>query len=324
MRKALVVGIDNYGFRPLQSCINDATTFASIMASNGDGSPNFDVRLVTNPKTTGELRAHVTALFKGKCEVALFYFSGHGGKFDTDTYLITPDFNGNEGHLGLSMMELLKIVSNSNAENKVIILDSCHSGNLGVDPFGGKDESILYDGLTILTASGGDESAVEVNGHGVFTNLLLAALKGGAADIQGQITPGSIYAYIDQALGAWSQRPVFKTNTSKFNSIRNVPPKIPLDVLRKIIDFFPTAEHEFQLDPSYESTNTRTVRHEVIKPYADEDHVVVFKALQKLQSVGLVVPVETQHMYFAAMESKSCKLTALGYHYWLLAKGKRL
>lgn len=38
MRKALVVGIDDYPSAPLHGCINDATSFASIIENNGDGS----------------------------------------------------------------------------------------------------------------------------------------------------------------------------------------------------------------------------------------------------------------------------------------------
>ena len=52
---------------------------------------------------------------------------------------------------------------------------------------------------------------------GIFTNLVLAALEGGAADLRGHVTPGSIYAYVDQALGAWDQRPIFKTNVTQFH-----------------------------------------------------------------------------------------------------------
>ena len=52
-------------------------------------------------------------------------------------------------------------------------------------------------------------------------------------------------------------------------------------------------------------------------------HVSIFKELQLFESVGLVEPVGTEHMYFAAMENKSCKLTALGLHYWRLSKDKR-
>ena len=63
--------------------------------------------------------------------------------------------------------------------------------------------------------------------------------------------------------------------------------------------------------------------HEVLEPYADEHNVNIFKELQLFESVGLIEPVGEDHMYFAAMNSKSCKLTALGLHYWKLSKDSR-
>ena len=50
----------------------------------------------------------------------------------------------------------------------------------------------------------------------------------------------------------------------------------------------------------------------------------IFKNLQKLESVGLVCPVGEEHMYYAAMNSKSCKLTPLGQHYWNLVKSGKI
>lgn len=47
-------------------------------------------------------------------------------------------------------------------------------------------------------------------------------LKGGAADIGGNITPASLYSFVDQSLGAWQQRPVFKTNISRFLPLRTI------------------------------------------------------------------------------------------------------
>ena len=44
----------------------------------------------------------------------------------------------------------------------------------------------------------------------------------------------------------------------------------------------------------------------------------IFAELQKLEGVGLVVPVEEEHMYFAAMKSKGCELTSIGKQYWRL------
>jgi len=35
----------------------------------------------------------------------------------------------------------------------------------------------------------------------VFTGLLVDALSGGAANLVGDVTPGSVYAHIDQSLG---------------------------------------------------------------------------------------------------------------------------
>jgi len=158
------------------------------------------------------------------------------------------------------------------------------------------------------------ESALEVNGKGVFTSLVIDALHGGAADLRGHITPGSIYAYVDQALGAWDQRPIFKTNVTRFTSLRSISPPIPLDTLRKLCIYFPAPQDEHPLDPSYEFTEST----------ADPVKVAILKDLQKFVAVGLVVPVDEEHMYFAAINSKSCRLTALGFQYWRLVKEKKL
>jgi len=321
MKKALVVGINNYPSSPLKGCINDASGLASIIETHGDGSPNFDVRLETDVGTKSELKTMIVELFSGSSDTVLLYFSGHGFLNELGGYLVTPDHKSYDE--GISMDEVLILANQSKSKDKIIILDCCHSGSFG-SPTIGRGASQLDEGVSILTASRNDEPSMEINGHGVFTNLLLAALQGGAADLRGHISPGGVYAYIDQALGAWEQRPVFKTNVTRFTSLRTINPQVPLDTLRKIVDYFPSAQDEFKLDPSYEDTNSKTVEHNVIEPYAKDENVAAFKALQKLQSVGLVVPVDSEYMYFAAMESKACKLTSLGFHYWRLVKDKRI
>lgn len=321
MKKALLVGIDNYTSSPLRGCINDASGLASIIETHGDGSRNFDVRLETDVQTKSELKTMIVELFSGDNDVTLLYFSGHGYLNEIGGYLVTPDHKKYDE--GISMDEILVLANDSKARDKIIILDCCYSGSFGSPKIGG-GVSQLNGGISILTASRDDELSKEVKGHGVFTDLLLDALQGGAADLRGHITPGGVYAYIDQALGPWKQRPVFKTNVTRFTSLRTVNPQVPLNVLRKVIEYFPSPEQEFSLDPSYEDTNTKAVKHDIIEPNAKGENVAIFKNLQKLQSVGLVVPVDSEYMYFAAMESKACKLTSLGYHYWRLVKEKRI
>ncbi|GAB2497375.1 caspase family protein [Alkalibacterium psychrotolerans] len=322
MRKALVVGINDYPNAPLYGCINDANMFSRVIESNGDGAPNFDIRHRNDVKTKSELKGLITELFSGDSDTALFYFSGHGHLDEIGGYIVTPDYQPHDS--GVSMDELLTIANKSKVKNKIIILDCCHSGALGNPKVTGDKAAHIGEGVSILTASKDDEPSMESGGQGVFTSLLLDALGGGAADLRGHITPGSVYAYIDQALGSWDQRPVFKTNITRFTSLKTVQPAIPIETLRKIIDYFPTPTEKYDLDPSFEDTNAEVVEHIVTEPYANQTNVRVFKDLQKLESIGLVIPVDEEHMYFAAMNSKSCKLTALGFHYWRLVKEKRI
>lgn len=321
MKKALCVGINNYASAPLKGCINDASGVTALLETHGDGSPNFDVKLETDVPTKSKLKSLIVDLFKGDCDTALLYFSGHGFLNEIGGYIVTPDYSKYDE--GVSMDEILSIANGSNIKDKIIILDCCHSGAMGSPTITGSI-SQLKEGVSILTASRDSEVSIEINGHGVFTNLLLDSLQGGAADLRGHISPGSIYSFIDQALGAWDQRPVFKTNVTRFTSIRTVIPQVPIETLRKLVDFFPNPQDSFKLDPSFEDTNSKDVKHKLIEPYAKAENIETFKRLQKLQSVGLVQPVDTEYMYFAAMESKSCKLTALGSHYWQLVKDKRI
>lgn len=315
MRKALIVGINAYPSSPLLGCVNDANALAAIIEFNGDGSPNFGVRLLTCPEiqiTRPVLREAIDQLFAGGSDMALLYFSGHGYIKSTGGYLVTVDATKYDE--GVSMDEVLGIANRSKAKNKVIILDCCHSGAMGSPNLASDGMAQLSEGLSVLTASRDSEYAMEIGGAGIFTSLVIDALQGGAADVRGNITPGSLYAYVDEALGAWDQRPIFKTNVTSFATLRSIPPKVPFDVLRRITQYFSTPDSEYQLDPSYEDTDSS----------AKTDNVKIFKELQKLQSVGLVVPVDAEFMYFAAMDSKSCRLTALGYQYWRLVNEKKL
>jgi hypothetical protein len=315
MRKALVVGINDYSTAPLNGCVNDAISMGNILEKNGDGSPNFDVKTLLGPPkdvTRVLLRSEIKSLFEGNADVALLYFSGHGLLKSNSGYIVTSDYENFDE--GIPMDEILKVANASKSKDRIIIFDCCFSGNLGNAGVSSDLTSQLGEGLTILTACHNGEVSLEKNGRGVFTSLIVDGLQGGAADIRGNITPGSLYSYVDEALGAWDQRPIFKTNITRFTPLRKISPKIPLTTLRKLKDYFPTPEQEHKLDPSYEFTD----------PDANAKNVEIFKDLQKFVSANLVVPVDEDHMYFAAMKNKSCRLTAMGYQYWRLIKENKI
>ncbi|AVQ89167.1 peptidase C14 (plasmid) [Plesiomonas shigelloides] len=323
MRKALVVGIDYYTYvSQLHGCVNDSFAVKAMLDRHADGSVNFGMKHLTatgpnDPVGRDELRQAIESLFADDGDISLFYFAGHGHIEATGGYLCSSDVK--TGNDGVSLSEIMIMANQSKVKNRIIILDSCHSGVAGGSALQ-QQVAEISDGVTILTASTAEQYATEKNGAGVFTSLFVDALGGAAANLVGDITPGGVYAHVDQSLGPWAQRPVFKTNVKRFVSLRKVRPPLELAELRRISEFFPEPGFQFQLDPTYEPE-----RHEswAIDPQGipapDPEHTAIFKILQKYTSVGLTRPEGAPHMWHAAMESKSVSLTALGEHYRQLA-----
>lgn len=323
MRKALVVGIDHYtSVSPLHGCVNDSFAVKAMLDRHADGSVNFGVKHLaatsaSNSVGRDELRQSIEELFSGDGEISLFYFAGHGHIEATGGYLCSSDVKS--GNDGVPLAEIMIMANRSKIQNRVLILDSCHSGVAGGSALQ-QNVAEISDGVTILTASTAEQYATEENGAGVFTSLFVDALGGAAANLVGDVTPGGVYAHVDQSLGPWAQRPVFKTNVKRFVSLRKVQPPLALAELRRISELFPNSGYQFQLDPTYEPE-----RHESWAtdpqdiPAPDPDHNAIFSILQKFNRVGLVAPEGAPHMWHAAMESKTVRLTALGEHYRRLA-----
>jgi hypothetical protein len=314
MRKALVVGIDHYSHgMPLAGCVNDAHAVKAILDRHGDGTVNFSVKLLTgdagNAISRATLRAAVVELFADENDIALFYFSGHGHIDTAGGYVCATDTA--TGDDGLSLADVMAFANKSKSKNKIIVLDSCNSGIAAASPTAGH-VSELAEGVTVLTASTADQYALEGDGGGVFTALFLDALGGAAANLMGSVTPGGVYAHIDQSLGPWDQRPIFKTNVKSFVSLRSVQPPIELAHLQRLIEFFPTPGFSFRLDSSFEPESKNP----------DSKKTAVFAILQKYNRVNLVVPEGAPHMYHAAINGKSCKLTVVGEHYRRLVERK--
>jgi len=326
MRKALIVGIDHYAaIGNLSGCVNDAYAVKAALERNADGTLNFSAPQVltgVGPAQSvrkKDLKDAVRQLFADDSEIGLFYFAGHGYIEDTGGFLCSSD--SETGDDGLALSEVMTFANSSRARNKVIILDSCHSGVAG-DSTMQAGLAVISDGVTIMTASTADQAAYETpgGGAGVFTSLFVDALNGAAANLVGDITPGSVYAHIDQSLGPWAQRPVFKTNVKAFVSLRKAESPIVLADLQALTKYFLTPDFDFRLDPSFEPERYTEQLEDPSIPPPDPVNTATFSVLQKYVKVNLVRPVDAPHMWHAAMQGKSCKLTVLGQHYWNLVK----
>ena len=329
MKRALVIGIDKYHSHPLAGCENDAVAVANTIETNGDGSPNSSVKLLTSDRdsvTSAVLLDAIADLFKGDAENVLLFFAGHG-IINPETnagYLVAQD--GKRGSWGVALSDILAQANAAypHIKSTVIILDSCQSGYAGeMQTIANPNLATIGTGVTILTACHREGTAGEVDGHGLFTSLLLDGLRGTAADICGRITPAGIYSLIDQTLGPWGQRPIYKANVQTFVTLRQVAPKIALETIRHLPTYFPNATDMFALDASFEP-DRENVPQELRHIPVNSDNVRIFKELQACNRYGLVVPVNAEHMYYAAINSTGCRLTALGAHYRKLAIAKHI
>lgn len=303
----------------LFGCVSDAERIAQTIARNYDGSPNFDCKVLTAPIgsdpnliTRPVLREAIEQLFADRADVAVLHFSGHGTVNNLDGYLATQDAKRYDE--GVAMGDVLRLANDSRAAEVVILLDCCFSGALGNPPAIDNKKALLREGVSILTASRADQPSVEAGGGGLFTSLAVDALLGGAADILGTVTAPALYAFVEAALGAWDQRPLFKSHVARLVALRRCASPVERSILRRLPILFPLPAEDLPLDPSYEPT----------APTATASKVSAFAELQALSRIHLVEPCDAPHMYAAAMNSRACRLTPTGRYYWRLASNNRI
>lgn len=315
LRRALIIGIDNYPDCPLHGCVNDANKLQTILSRHHNGHVNFHCEIITSPPrriTRALLRENISELFQHPADVAFLHFSGHGTINGLGGYLVTPDFCDYD--VGIPMSEVLSLANQSPVNDIFITLDCCHSGAFGTLPVVSDNKIILADGVSVITATRSGQESLEEGGGGIFTSLLIEALDGGAAGLLGEVSAASIYAYIDNAMGAWDQRPMFKANVSRFIRLRESSPCLPVGLVQKLIEYFQLPAEPLPLSPEYEPE---------VEPH-DETKEAVFRDLQKFRDTGLVEPVGADHLYYAAINSKACQLTTLGRYYWRLVNENKI
>ncbi|SNT61900.1 Caspase domain-containing protein [Streptosporangium subroseum] len=318
MKRALLVGIDYYAnMNGLKGCANDVRALLPLLARNEDNSPNLHCLMVAAEEpatalTREMLLQHIDRLLAPGADFALFYFAGHGSRTGSEVTLVTSDGTGST--VGVRFSEVLEKIKASKVQEVIIILDCCFSGGAGAIPLLG-DDALLPNGLSVLTASRSDQVSMETPaGRGQFSTYLEGGLEGGAADVLGHITVAGLFSYLSESFGAWDQRPTFKANIDRLHDVRMCEPAVSLSTLRQLPTWFPTVDHEFALDPSYEP--------DAVPPHPE--HEKIFSELQKCRAVKLVEPVGHVHMYYAAMQSLGCRLTRLGQHYWAMAEAGQI
>lgn len=329
-RRALVVGVEEYDhFSPLKGTKNDSITINKLLSNHENGDSNFDTKHLSGRVSKALLTNNIKELLAGKTTEALFYFSGHGS-FDQDTaagYLATSEAQlENDGYdVSALLSQINKAVASNKIHSVFVILDCCYAGKMGGALGLNSGAAHINEGVTILTSSRDHEVSIEENSMGLFTSILAEGLNGTASDTLGRITAASLYAFIDEALSNWGQRPLFKSNVQEFVVLRNANAKIDKEIVKQLPVWFPDSKSVYALDPSNEPDRDYYAdQYKNIE--VDKNKEAIYRQLQKCNRAALVVPVglpaDRQNMWDASLYEggKGCELTQLGRHYRDLAE----
>ena len=123
-------------------------------------------------------------------DTVLVFFSGHGFQDDRGQAFLAPKDceKSNLGLTGFRVDELRDVLHQCKASQKVLILDSCHSGGeKGLETTGVSSQELglafrRASGMITLASCGKQEKSWEweEKGHGLFTYFLAQGLRGGA------------------------------------------------------------------------------------------------------------------------------------------------
>ena len=205
---ALVVGIDKYRLWPhLEYAVNDAREVAALLRSRG-----FQLQMLIDENATRTNILRKLDTIKRSADVnsrVVIYFAGHGQTEDLPGggergYLVPVDADTyNWQGTMLAMNRLNQKIRQIKAKHILLAFDACYSG-LGLtrsikrhpEQHSAYIQKMMQSrSIQILTAGSRSEQAIEVEGHGLFTENLLAALAGaGDLNADGYITATEIYA----------------------------------------------------------------------------------------------------------------------------------
>lgn len=227
--KALVIGVNKYLLWPyLEYSVKDAQEITEILKEK-----NFDVKLLLDERATKQnIINEIDRLIESadKDSRLFLYFAGHGQTEDLPGggergYIVPVDADLYDWHSTmLSMNEINQKIKRSKAKHIFLAFDSCYSGlglTRGIKLVKKQDPTYIEKmmrlrSIQILTAGGRSEQAIEADGHGLFTDHLLAALSGAAdMNLDGYTTGTEIYVTLRPSVTKLS----FNRQTPQFGYI---------------------------------------------------------------------------------------------------------
>ncbi|WP_160062973.1 caspase family protein [Psychromonas sp. L1A2] len=241
MNLAIVIGVDSYtsnDFDHLPACNNDARVVEKVLNNIKD----FKEILYINKNESGfQIKGLISDFIEKykRSEVSelLFYFSGHGERFEDDFFYLPADFNrAKKETTGLRNSELDGWIKSIAPKLCVKIVDACFSGTQYIKSESNTESELKksaqkygLNDLYFWFSSRENEVSYAGSEFSRFTESILTALT----EHKGEIRYRDIMAYVaDDFSNAGSSKPVFITqadNIEKFGVVSDETHQIIFD-----------------------------------------------------------------------------------------------
>ncbi|MFI6151736.1 protein kinase [Kitasatospora sp. NPDC051170] len=206
--RVVLAGVAYYDhLPPLPAVRNNLAGLAGFFTSEfGWGLPPSHCTVVTDPRHTFDLIDPVRRAAAEATDTLLVYYGGHGHLDEELRYSISlAGSRQNEPWTCMPFTWLRSALTQTRAERRVVILDSCFSGQahgLMADEADALRAQVATAGAVVISSARHDLPALAPVGepYTAFTGELLRVLVHGIAGGQAEITVDTAYAQVKTAL----------------------------------------------------------------------------------------------------------------------------
>lgn len=233
---ALTIGISEFDQLPgarLGGTLNDATVLAKVL--QGLGGRHFtsvDVQMLTELSPVGPTRAKIVERLRALEKVVrpedtlIVFIASHGMADAGEYYLVTKDSTSADVQRVAAAVERRERVPAGGVASmlsgtelaltlrripgrRLLVLDTCHAGQArsDTDPYVLVKRSAAAQ-VAVMSAASGDQLSAEsaTLGHGIFTYMLMRALRGEIGPARGPVTVQDVFDALKPEVIAEVQR----------------------------------------------------------------------------------------------------------------------
>ncbi|MFF9785172.1 caspase, EACC1-associated type [Streptomyces nigrescens] len=219
--RVVLIGVADYDhLPPLPAIRNNLAALADFFTSvQGWGLPSEHCTVVTDPRESSEFINPVRQAAAEATDTLLVYYSGHGHLDDELRYSVSvTGSRQDEPWTCLPYAWLKSVLAQTRAERRVVILDSCFSGQahgLMADAADALRVQVATTGAVVISSARHDLPALAPIGetYTAFTGELLHVLTHGIAGGPAEISVDAAFIHVKAALAAQGRPTPDRTGT---------------------------------------------------------------------------------------------------------------